>query len=172
MNHSILTLTLSFFFLLACQTDLSAQNQRSDFWDRVSYGGNLGLNFGNGYFSGSISPSAIYEFNPYFSAGPGLSFSYVKDDFYKATLVGGSVIALVNPYRYIQFSAEIEELYVSQEILGFGNNRSRDFWNTALFLGLGYRNGPLTIGVRYNVLFDEEDRVYTEPFQPFVRIYF
>ncbi|HEA29443.1 MAG TPA: hypothetical protein ENH91_05540 [Leeuwenhoekiella sp.] len=158
--------------MLLSIADTNAQTTTSDFWNRVSYGGNLGLSFGNGYFSGSAAPSAIYTFNPYFSAGPGLNFSYTKEEFYKATLVGGSLIALVNPYPYVQFSAELEELYVSQNITYYEPDQSREFWNTALFLGLGYRTGPVTVGIRYNVLYQADDRVYADAFQPFLRVYF
>ena len=40
------------------------QNYRSpNFWDNVRFGGGLGLGFGNDFFSGSITPSAIYQVN-------------------------------------------------------------------------------------------------------------
>ncbi|WP_051907848.1 hypothetical protein [Flavimarina sp. Hel_I_48] len=118
-----------------CSGSMYAQQSQSAFWDRVSYGGSLGINFGSGYFSGNVAPSAIYEFNPYFSAGPGLSFGYVKNDFYRSSLAGASLIALVNPYRYIQFSAELEEVYASQKYENSNVAQTREFWNTALFLG-------------------------------------
>ena len=47
-----------------------------------------------------------------------------------------------------------------------------DFWNTALFLGVGYRSENITIGMRYNVLFKETDGIYADPYMPFVRLYF
>tara|TARA_R110002020_G_scaffold149855_6_gene326327 strand:+ start:324 stop:824 length:501 start_codon:yes stop_codon:yes gene_type:complete len=145
---------------------------QNSFWENVRFGGNLGIGFGDGYFSGTLAPSAVYEFNPYFAIGPGLNFSYIKDDFYKATVVGGSLTALVNPYPSLQLSAEFEELHANQKLELEGGDRTSNFWNTALFLGVGYRTGPVTIGVRYNVLFDEDDRIYANATQPFVRFYF
>ena len=53
----------------------------------------------------------------------------------------------------------------------FGND-TQDFWNTALFLGAGYRNDNITLGIRYNVLHRDRDNIYAEAFMPFVRIYF
>ena len=46
------------------------------------------------------------------------------------------------------------------------------FWNTALFLGAGYRNENITLGIRYNILHRDRDNIYAEAFMPFVRIYF
>ena len=36
-----------------------AQEEKNDFWKNVRYGGGLGLNFGDGFFSATIAPSAI-----------------------------------------------------------------------------------------------------------------
>ncbi|MBQ51085.1 MAG: hypothetical protein CMF35_05230, partial [Leeuwenhoekiella sp.] len=34
------------------------------------------------------------------------------------------------------------------------------------------RSGPVTIGARYNVLFNDNDSIYTSAIMPFVRFYF
>ncbi|MDX1462553.1 MAG: hypothetical protein R3359_05810 [Marinirhabdus sp.] len=104
--------------------------------------------------------------------GPSLIFSYQKDDVFESTLYGGSWITLFNPIREIQLSAELEQLRVNQEIDFLAVRETDNFWNTALFLGAGYRAGPATIGVRYNVLFSNDDRVYASAWNPFVRLYF
>ncbi|WP_290477245.1 MULTISPECIES: hypothetical protein [unclassified Leeuwenhoekiella] len=151
---------------------LKAQSIERGFWDKVQYGGGLGLNFGNNYFAFNIAPSAIYNFNEYFALGPGLSYSYIKNGNFKTSITGGSVIALFNPLNQIQLSAELEELYVNQKQEQPSGTLTRDFWNTALFLGAGYRSGPMTFGVRYNVLFDDTNSIYTSAIQPFIRVYF
>ena len=46
------------------------------------------------------------------------------------------------------------------------------FWNTALFLGAGYRTQNLTIGVKYNVLHKDNNQVYSQAWLPFVRVMF
>jgi hypothetical protein len=51
-------------------------------------------------------------------------------------------------------------------------NLKENFWNTGLFLGAGYRTQNVTIGARYNVLFDKDRNVYGDAFMPFVRVYF
>ncbi|MDG1870789.1 hypothetical protein [Flavobacterium frigidarium] len=166
--------------LVLCSA-LSAQQQpfkkqsQSDFWEKVQFGGGLGLGFGSGYTDISIAPSAIYNFNPYVALGIGAQYSYVSQkDFYTSNLYGGSLIALVNPIEQIQLSVELEQLRVNVSVEDDFNNSSntRNFWNTGLFLGAGYRTNNVTIGGRYNVLYNENDAAYSSAFMPFVRVYF
>jgi hypothetical protein len=144
----------------------------SDFWTNVQFGGGIGLGFGTGYTDMSLAPSAIYSFNKYVAFGLGAQYTYVKQrNYYTSHLYGGSLIALFNPIRVIQLSAELEELRVNINLDGPSSD-PQDYWNTALFLGLGYRNGNVTIGARYNVLQDDTKNVYSQAFMPFVRVYF
>ena len=169
---TILTSSILFFSNLSFgQIGVQAQ-LKNNFWDHVRFGGGLGVSFGNGYFSGTISPSAIYDFNRYFSMGPALQFSYQSGDNFNTTLYGASLITLFNPIPEIQISAELEQLRVNQTIELEGGNFEDNFWNTALFTGVGYRNGSVTIGVRYNVLFKDDEDIYTTAWSPFVRFYF
>lgn len=150
----------------------TAQETPHPFWQQVQFGGGLGISFGNGSFSGTIAPSTIYNFNDYFAMGPSLIFSYQSSDFFKSTLYGGSWITLFNPIREIQLSAEVEQLRVQQEIEFIEGTETDNFWNTALFAGAGYRAGAVTIGLRYNILYNNDDRVYATAWNPFVRVYF
>jgi hypothetical protein len=63
----------------------------------------------------------------------------------------------------LNYDARYTEIYGPED---------RDFWNTALYLGAGYRTPNVTVGIRYNVLFNENDFVYSEAWMPFVRVYF
>lgn len=75
----------------------------------------------------------------------------------------------------MQLSAELEQLRVNNSYDSYWGGGSYDFWNTALFLGAGYRTNNVTIGVRYNVLYKDDDNrpdVYGTDFMPFVRVYF
>jgi hypothetical protein len=157
--------------LLAQQQGLSSK-PNSDFWNNVQFGGGIGLGFGAGYTDISLAPSAIYNFNEYVALGLGAQYTYVQQrNFYTSNLYGGSIIALFNPIREIQLSAELEELRVNVSLDG-SNSDPQDYWNTGLFFGLGYRNGNVTLGMRYNVLQDETKNVYSQAFMPFVRVYF
>lgn len=169
---SIVSLLVTVLFVMLFTPQAQAQFARSNFWDRVNFGGGLGLNFGQDYFAANVSPSAVYNFNPYFAAGPGLSYSYIKNGSYKSSIIGGSIIALINPLPIIQLSAEFEELYVNQNANFDGGSFTDEFWNSALFLGAGYRSGPVTIGARYNVLYNDDNLIYASAIQPFIRFYF
>lgn len=170
-----LILSLLFSIQIAAQTiPPSNQKQPNPFWENVSFGGGLGLNFGNGFFYGSISPSAIYNFNQYFSAGLGLSYAHLNDrrNDYRVSAYGGSIITLFNPIREIQLSAELEGLQVDRTFFMDGGNVKDNFFQEALFLGAGFRTGNITIGARYNVLYNSDRNIYGSAFMPFVRVYF
>ena len=138
---------------------------------KIQIGGGLGLNFGSGFTDVTVAPSVIYNFNPYFAAGVGVQGSYVRvKNFYESYLYGGSLITLFSPIEQIQLSAELEQLRVNTRFSQIDEHDN--FWNTALYIGGGYRAQNVTIGVRYNVLYDKDRSVYSEPFMPFVRVYF
>lgn len=168
-----------FFINANAQTSKTHKQQQptsSEFWSKVRFGGGLGMNFGSGFTEIMIAPSAIYEFNEYVAAGIGLQWSYINvknknamlND-YTTNAYGGSWIILANPIPELQLSAELEQLRVN---VNFSDAKSDDFWNTALFLGAGFRTQNVTAGVRYNILHKTSKNVYYEAFMPFVRIYF
>lgn len=162
------------FIMMVILASASARAQKSDFWSRVQFGGAVGLSIGSGYTDVTLAPSAIYNFNEYIATGVGLQGTYVNaEDLYSSFMYGGSLILLGNPIPAIQLSAELEQLRVNNTFdLPAGGSVDDDFWNTALYLGAGYRTGNFTIGARYNVLFDKDKFVYNDALMPFVRIYF
>ena len=164
---------LSLFFLFIGYTCFAqTQQTKSDFWNRVRFGGGIGLNFSNGGFNGSIAPSAIYQFNEVFAAGLGANVNFYKFNNQKFWAYGPSAIVLANPIPQIQLSGEFEQLRVnfSQQLVG-GNFES-DYWSPALFIGAGYTTSFATIGIRYNVLHSNKDSIYLNAWVPFVRVYF
>jgi len=169
-NLLLTILLLGFSFSSIAQT--FSPSSGSNFWSNVRYGGSLGLGFGNGYFSGTLAPSAIYPINEYFSTGVGLNFTYVNDDVYKAIVYGGSVLGIFSPVQQIQVSAEFEQLRVNRQLETLEASIKEDYWYPALFLGGGYVAGNVTIGVRYDVLFKEDKSIYGSAFMPFIRVYF
>lgn len=139
----------------------------------MRYGGGIGLSFGNGYFSGSIAPSAIYEFDDQFALGGSLTGAYSSfKDHYTSTIVGGSIIGLYNVIPQIQLSTEFEELNISRKYEYDGGNFKENYWYPGLFLGVGFRSGNFTAGIRYDLLFDREKSMYSDAYVPFVRVYF
>jgi hypothetical protein len=168
---------IAFLFFIGSSFSTFAQQTpevqvKESLWKNVQFGGGLGLGIGSGYTNISVSPSAIYNVNQYFSAGIGLQYSYLQQkDLYKSNMYGGSIIGLVNPISEIQLSLELEQLRVNVDYEGIVSG-SQDFWNTGLFFGAGYRLDNVTIGARYNVLFENDKGVYGDALIPFVRVYF
>lgn len=150
-------------------------DNNSRFWDKVQFGGGLGLGIGSGYTDISVMPSAIYNINEIVAVGVGLQFGYLSSkNYYDSFVYGGSLITLVNPIPEIQLSAELEQVRVNTDYdaNNFRPSYSDNFWNTALYLGAGYRTGSVTIGARYDVLYDPDRSLYGTGFMPFVRVYF
>ena len=157
--------------LFSLHSSAQTSTSKSDFWQHVQFGGGIGVSVGSGYTDVTVAPGGIYNFNSYFSAGLGIEGTYVREkSFYEAYIYGGSVIGLFNPIEQVQVSVELEQVRVNRNPTGLGN--SDNFWNTGLFLGAGYRQQNVTIGARYNVLYNANDFVYSDAFMPFIRVYF
>lgn len=164
--------------LVCCLTFSFMQSQQdSGFWSRVRFGGSVGASFGNNFTNVSLAPAAIYELNEYVGLGVGLQGSYINSTGiytdYTALMYGGSLIGILNPLPQIQLSAELEQLRVNLDFDDGNFGELQDnFWNTALFLGAGYRSNSVVFGIRYNALFNNKDFVYNSAWMPFVRLYF
>jgi hypothetical protein len=161
-------------FAIACLSISTMHGQEDrEFQDKVRFGGSLGVGFGSGYTDVTVAPGALYEINEFVGVGAGLQGTYVnRRNNFSAFMYGGSVLAVVNPLPQIQLSAEVEQLRVNLDVDENRRNFDRNFWNTALFLGVGYRTNNVTIGLRYNVLYDENEMVYSDALMPFIRVYF
>ncbi len=164
------------FMLLVClnSTLCIAQVSRSDtdFWDKVRFGGSVGLGFGNSGFNGSIAPSAIYQLNNQLAAGTSLSFNYAKFDDNKFVAYGGSILSLYNPIPQLQFSSEFEQLRINRTVYTGAINREENYWLPALFIGVGYSSYNVTFGLRYDLLYNDSKSIYGNALMPFVRVYF
>ncbi|WP_224485022.1 outer membrane protein transport protein [Robertkochia aurantiaca] len=175
-KESSFLIIVSLTLLLTCLPFSKTSAQQADahpIWSNVSWGGNIGLGFGNDFFSATLAPSGIYNVNPKLAVGLGLNFTYASErDFYNSTVIGGSLIGLYSPIREIQLSAELEELHVNRRFDDRLIIEDEQYWYPALFLGAGYNTGPVTIGARYDVLYDEARSIYGSALMPFVRVYF
>ena len=155
--------------------DVNADYAAPSFWQRVRFGGNFSLGFGN-VFNITLAPNAIYYFSPRAGAGIGFNGIYAgQKDVYAATVLGGSVIGVFNPIREIQLSSEFEMLNVNRnfkdayEAAGY---EDENYWYPALFFGIGYNPGFMVIGLRYDILYDESKSIYGSAFMPFIRLSF
>lgn len=155
--------------LLFSLNSFSQDNEPENFWDNVRFGGGFGLGFGNNTTTVAISPTAIYDFNESYSLGAGIGYQYSKRGDSKANVFSASVLSLYNPIYEIQLSAEFEQLFVSQS---FGNLND-NFSYPALYIGAAYRIGQnFTLGLRYDVLYNENESIYASAVSPIVRVFF
>jgi hypothetical protein len=170
--------TIAVIFALTFASDGFSQQSDQTGWQ---FGGGIGLSIGSGYTDILLAPGAIYNFNQYIAAGAGLQGSYVRSkNYYESYIYGGSVVGLFSPIPQAQLSVELEQLRVNTTYSAlnlddpyFNRTGLKDnFWNTSLYLGAGYRMENVTVGIRYNVLYDRNKSVYSEPFMPFIRAYF
>ena len=176
IKYALKKFVLTILFLLTFSSSYSqVQNpavQKSDFWQKVQFGGGLGLTFGN-FTEVTIAPAAIYRVNSSFAIGPSVQYSYISSrDFFKSTMYGASIMTLYNPVPSIQLSLEAEQMKVDRTILTVTPNTNDKFWNTAVFVGGGYSIGRVVVGGRYNLLFNQDRNVYGTAFMPFVRAFF
>lgn len=164
-----------FFTILLFGINFSASAQKppNEFWSHVRFGGGIGLSFGDGFFSGTLAPSAIYQFNEYFALGLGLNGTYntLKNE-YSSTILGGSALGLYNPIPQIQLSTEFEQLHINRKYEYYDYNETEKYWYPALFVGIGFSSNNFTIGIRYDLLFDNDQSIYANAYAPFVRVYF
>ncbi len=149
-----------------------SSNNTSAFLDNVRFGGSIGLGFTNNGFNGSISPSAIYQFNEQFASGASLSFNYAKFDDDKFLAYGGSILSLFNPIPQVQMSAEFEQLRINRTIATQTIDVEDNYWLPAFFIGAGYSTRNVTVGLRYDLLYDDNKSIYGNALMPFVRVYF
>ncbi len=166
--------TIFFLFLFSFSYSQTITKDHSNvFWKKVQFGGGLGLNFGTGYTEITLAPSAIYPVNNYVSLGAGLLGSFTNSkNYYTTGVYGVSAISLFNPIEKIQLSLEVEQARVNTQLQMIPNPVTKNYWNTGLYVGAGYRNGNVTLGARYNLLFDKDKSIYSDALMPFVRFYF
>ena len=98
---------------------------------------------------------------------------------YKSYVLGTSILGLFNVMPQLQLSAEFEQLYVNRDfedtiiVLGCNTfNCDQSYWYPGLYLGAGFSTGPVTMGIRFDILYDSEKSIYGNPYNPFVRFYF
>jgi hypothetical protein len=172
-KSALLILFLILPFIGFSQEPTQTKAETESFWDHVQFGGGLGVAIGNDFTDITIAPSAIYNFNEHFALGTGLQYSRLKQkNFYSSNVIGGSLVGLYNPIEEIQLSLELEEVHVNTSYDNLYDNVKRSFWNTGLYVGGGYRADNVTIGARFNLLFDKDKDLYGDAFMPFVRVYF
>ena len=149
-----------------------ADDEGANFWDRVSFGGNVGLQFGNptnillspavGY-----TPKANY-LNNRLMMGLGITYMYSRVKYigenYQSNIYGGRTflrfLITENVFAYTEY-----ELLNSPNYLVDNNKRA---WVNSFFVGGGYLlrfsgRGGITIMALYNLAWTPTNLVYASP---------
>ena len=167
---------VSFFIVFTSNSSFSQslnQPKKNEFWTNVRFGGGIGLSIGDDFYSATLAPTALYEFNRQFALGVGINGTInSQKNTYKSTIIGGSIIGTFNPLQEIQLSSEFEQLHVSRNYNNSLNLKNDSYWYPALFLGAGYRNRNFIVGLRYDVLYNSTKSIYADSWAPFIRVYF
>lgn len=156
--------------LLAQHNDEEEQgdNDSSTLWDKIYVGGNFGLQFGY-YTYIDVSPLVGYRITDKFSAGPGITYRFLKIRGYESSSTyGGRFFA-----RHIigkQFFAHTEYENLNTQVLDIfsGQGRLVRDWVPGFFIGggiyqpIGERAAVVIYGL-YNLLYDNIRSPYQSP---------
>ena len=139
----------------------------------LKFGCGFGLSFVGGTNIG-LSPHLIYDISDKFSLGAGLQGNYTAiKDLQKTFTYGANIIGQYNPIDRLTTLVEFAQLKVNTTTENIAGDIERDYWDSALFVGAGLNITPkISLGAKYNLLYDEDESVYTSPIIPFVNITF
>jgi len=163
-----------FIILLISIAAFSQKKYSSSFsWDQMRYGGRISLELSNNATSVTLAPTAVYQFNDQFAAGGTVSFGYAEFKDVDAYLFnyGLSILGIYTPIRQIQLSAELEQIFVNETYQGFRSEIKENYNYQALFVGAGYRVKNVVIGLRYDLLYNENVNLYASPYAPYVQVF-
>lgn len=144
---------------------------QTDFQKHWTFGGNLGLSFWNGGTDILIGPKAYYNISPKFLTGFGLTYIYSEFNSnissYHSNSFGGSILLAARPVPFLQISTEYEGLQTN-----YSGYYSDEYFINALYLGISYVTGPVSFGIRYDLLYDTNKSIYSSAWNPVVGFYF
>ncbi len=173
MKRLLLLFSLLFFLTHSQSQNTESNSKDTYFWKNVRIGGGLNLSFGNNYTLVGVSPSAIYDVSDEFSTGLGISYQYAdnKRSNYRANFYGASFLNFYRPIYGLELSSIFEYTYANYSFKL--TNEERKEWVPALYLGAAYRAGNnISIGLQFDVLYDEDKSIYSSAISPIFRFYF
>ncbi len=131
-------------------------DEKSNFTDRIYFGGGMGLSGGTNGTSISLAPIVGYMVSSRLSVGVGARYEYYKNNFYNYTdnRYGGNVFARMNLVR--QIFAYGEYSFLNYSVNGDTNNR-RTAYRLPLGLGFSQSIGPrssFNVIAAYDMLYE------------------
>lgn len=140
---------------------------RTPFVERLRFGGNFGLSFGNTTYI-EASPLVVYAFNDKFQAGPGLTYIYYRSNVagysFSTSQYGGRLFGRYTVYENFFLQAEMESLNIE------AHNDKYDgrYWIVNPLVGGGYfvpfgdHGGVYATGL-YNLNYNSNLSPYPSP---------
>lgn len=148
-------------------TETYYEEPSANFWEKVTVGGNFGLQFGTVTFV-DVSPTFGYRFTDKFTAGPGITYRYLKfRGFEGSSLYGGRLFARHRIGRQFFVQSEYESLN-TEYVTGNPDFPISRTWVPGFFLGGGLfqpvgRRAGIIISALYNLTYDATRSPYNSP---------
>lgn len=168
----------------------SSQQEKNPFWNKLVYGGNLGLSFGP-YTFVSLSPAVGYKINDQLVAGTGFIYRYFKwnqaydpntgqlrsVDGYDNQIYGPKLFFQYFPIDILFLGTQFE--YLNHNVFLYQVNGppiEENRWSSVLFVEGGLkqplgRKGYAVLGLRLNLLHDLTSP-YATSWMPVIGFYF
>lgn len=138
---------------------------------RLQFGCGFILNFVGGTNIG-LSPNLTYNVSDKVAFGLGMQWNYLAlKDIQKTTTYGANTFFEYRPTQKIMTLLEFVQLRASttSEI----DDSKVKYWDSALFVGAGFNvTNKISVGAKFNLLYNEDESVYSSPVIPFVNISF
>ncbi|WP_149275754.1 hypothetical protein [Pareuzebyella sediminis] len=169
-------LVFSFFIIytggLAQVTEIIVPDSTAKIDNRLKFGMGFGLSFVGGTNIG-LSPNLIYQLSDKFNIGVGVQGNYTAiKDLKQTTTLGANLFTEYRPLKRLTTLIEFAELHVSEKT-ETPTEVKESFWESVLFIGAGLNiTDKIALGAKYNLLYKEDESVYTSPIIPFVNITF
>lgn len=159
-------LLVIFYFNLNAQEIKIPQKAAGSHWH---FGGNVGISVGNHNTGIYVAPSVAYMVNPQLEIGSTIAYQHNKYENHKSNIFSGGVFT--NYHIIPELFARVHYEYYT------GNRKNRDisdnFTENALWIGAGYQSfGRVRFqtGIMYNVLYDKDKSVFSNPWRPFAGV--
>lgn len=174
MKKIILSILITTSIALSAQIGGSTQIGNS----KWTFGGYAGVTGGFGSNSGyaiHVNPRVGYKVTENFEAGLSGGFTWQNSSYSSSTLFGIGPFANYYFGRNFFLSSQFQEYIINEKIKSTGNKVGYD--EAALYIGGGYLqrlgNGAyMQIGGMYNVLWKENNSIFSSGFVPNIGIVF
>lgn len=172
----LLLVTSIFFYNLNAfsqTTDLAVKDSIIQKTSKWKFGMGFGLNFVGGT-NISLAPNLNHVVSDKITFGVGLQYNYSAiKNLQNTSTFGGTIGTFYSPIKKLTTLLEFAELNVTTKTETPEGETKDNYWDTALFVGAGFNiTNKISVGAKYNMLYDEDESVYTSPIIPFVNISF